>query len=162
MVMESGNGAQDWAGVLEQSSASRLLRDTPLLLDTLTVIHLVAVGLMLVVLLALDTRLLRATRTPLHLDLSTPLTVAAVALAVVIATGGILFATNPSQCLSGAWFTVKLVLVLVVAFNAAWMYHTVHRGLRQRAPFPPRLRIAAMASLTGWGLLVLVSVLPAG
>jgi hypothetical protein len=160
--MESGSGTQDWASVLEQSSASRLLRDTPLLMDALTVLHLIAAGIMLVVLLGLDTRLLRATRLPLHLDLSTPLTVAAVALAVVIATGGILFATNPHHCLSSAWFPVKLLLVLVVALNATWMYRTVHRGLRQRRALPPRLRMAAMASLTGWGLLVLVSVLPPG
>lgn len=162
MVTESGSGAQDWTSVLEQSSASRLLRDAPWLLDTLTILHLLAVGVMLVVLLALDTRLLRATRSPVHLDLSTPLTVAAVALAVVVVTGGILFATDPGAFLSSDWFPVKLLLVLVVALNAAWMYRTVHRGLRQRQALPPRLRIAAFASLTGWGLLVLVSVLPPG
>lgn len=162
MATESGIGAQDWTSVLEQSSASSLLRDAPLLLDALTILHLLAAGVMLVVLLGLDTRLLRATRSPLRLDLSTPLTVAAVALAVVVVTGGILFATDPGTCLASAWFPVKLLLVLVVALNAAWMYRTVHRGLRQRQALPPRLRIAAMASLTGWGLLVLVSVLPPG
>lgn len=160
--MDSGNGTQGWLGVLEQSSASRLLRDAPLLLDALTALHLIAVGVMLVVLLGLDTRLLRATRSPLRLDLSAPLTVAAVALAVVVATGGILFATNPGECLSSAWFPVKLLLVLAMALNATWMYRAVHRGLQQRQPLPPKLRMAAMASLTGWGLLVLVSVLPAG
>lgn len=160
-MVESGNSAS-WVDVLEQSSASRLLRDAPWLMDALTVLHLVAVGVMLVVFLALDTRLLRDVRSPLRLDLSTPLTIAAVALAVVLATGGVLFAADPTTCLGSNWFPLKLLLLLGVAFNAAWMYRTVHRGIRQRQPLPPRLRTAAMASLTGWCLLVTVSVLPPG
>ena len=159
---DSGNSTMAWVGVLEQSTASRLLRDAPLLMDVLTILHLLAVGIMLVVFLALDTRLLRSMHTPLRLDLSTPLTIAAVALAVVLATGGVLFAADPSPCLGSPWFPLKLVLLLGMALNAVWMYRSVHRELRQRQPLPPRLRTAAMASLTGWFLLVMVSVLPPG
>jgi hypothetical protein len=155
-------GAQDWVSVLEQSSASRLLRDAPLVMDTLTTLHLVAVGVLLVVLLGLDTRLLRATRQPLRLDLSTPLTVAAVALAVVLVSGGILFAANPGPSLQSVWFPLKLCLGFGIAVNATWMYRHVHRGLRQRHALSPRLPLAVGASLTGWGLLLAISVLPPG
>ncbi len=162
-MSEAGEyGAQDWAGVLEQSSASRLLRDAPLILDALTILHLIAVGVLLVVLLALDTRLLRSRRQLLRIDLSTPLTVAAVAMAVVLVSGGILFATNPAPFLDSVWFPLKLVLVLAVALNATWMYRHVHRRLRQPEALSPRLPLAAGASLAGWGMLIVISVLPPG
>lgn len=154
--------AQAWTSVLEQSSASRLLREAPLVLETLTILHLIAVGVLLVVLLGLDTRLLRAARQSPRIDLSAPLTVAAVALAVALVSGGILFAANPTQYLGSAWFPVKLVLVIGVALNATWMYRHVHLGLRQRQSLSPRLPWAAGASLAGWGLLVAVSLLPPG
>lgn len=162
MGESSEYGTQSWVGVLEQSSASRLLRDAPVLMDALTALHLIAAGVMLVVLLGLDTRLLRAGREPLRIDLSTPLTVAAVALAILLATGGILFAANPTPFIGGVWFPLKLVLILAVALNASWMYRHVHRGVRERQALPPRLRLAAGASLAGWGLLIVVSLLPPG
>ncbi len=76
-------------------------------------------------------------------------------LAVVVGSGLLLFAADWDTYLYSAVFWLKMLLVLLLLVNGVLLTQAEHAALRREARAWPRLRFAAIVSLTLWTLTTL-------
>ncbi|ARP83815.1 DUF2214 domain-containing protein [Bordetella genomosp. 8] len=114
--------------------------------------HIVALGVLIGAVTALDLRLLRS-RATLPLREAGPYLshLAASGLAVAALTGLLLFSVKPDEYLGNRAFLIKLAVIAAGVLNALWVHAGPHwRSAQQGVAIPARLRVHAVASLALW------------
>lgn len=76
-------------------------------------------------------------------------------LAIAVASGLLLFAADWDTYLYSTVFWLKMLLVLLLVVNGLMLTRAEHAALRRDARAWPRLRVAAIVSLTLWMLTTL-------
>jgi len=134
-------------------------RDTSWLFPACQCIHLSAICLLFVALLAMDLRLLGFAR-EIPLKVLNPLAVlAGCAFVVILITGYTMVSAFPENYWPNWIFKVKVALILLAVANAGWFVLGEHRqltGLGAGAQVSRRIKILALASLTLWTSILIV------
>lgn len=116
---------------------------------TVNATHIAAIGLLFGSVVALDLRLLGVWRSIALADLARPLvTIAAVGLALAVASGLLLFATRADEYAALGIFRVKLVLI-AIGTTSALAHHLRYGRTLTDAP-AGALRFAGTTSLLCW------------
>lgn len=153
MEHEEGAGAPAWALAVEQSAFAETVRDSLWLYPAANLTHLLGLTLLVGSMVLLDLRLLGLARRLLPAaSLSRYLTPFAVAgLALMVASGLVLFSADAGPLITNPVFRLKLLVIAAgianaVAFRVAWQRRLP--GWEER---PPLLgRVQAGASLLLW------------
>ncbi len=85
-----------------------------------------------------------------------PLTIAGFVL--VMATGILLFLSNPLQYYHSVWFRGKVIFLVLAAANIAWFHLRVQKSQPDwdaAAGPPAKVKLAAVVSLASWALVIL-------
>jgi uncharacterized protein YacL len=80
------------------------------------------------------------------------------AFAVMVATGLLIFYSNPVHYYHNIFFRIKVVLLVVAGVNIALFHGRIHRRVAEweRAPLPPRAaRLAGAISLIAWAGIII-------
>lgn len=143
---------------LERTALASAVREGTWLYPAIETVHVLALATLFGGIALLDARILGAARTiPLDALARHVLRPARVAFAVLVATGGLLFAADAAALVGNAAFQTKMVLVpLAVAnalvFQAGWFGRL--RRLGPAAPLPPVAKVFAAASLALWAAVI--------
>jgi hypothetical protein len=134
----------------DHTSIAQAIRDSRILFPVIESIHLLALAVLLGAILVLNLRLLKKVLTTQTLaavaESLAPLTIGG--LAVMIASGSLLFASEALKCYESPPFRCKMIL-LAAAIVFQWI---VARPVTRTVPEPGRFRSAATAlvSLILW------------
>ena len=129
-----------------------LLRESAIAYPLVNAAHILGIGLLIGAIATLDLRLLGLFRATPLAHLAPPLwRVAATGLALAALTGFLLFSTRPQSYLANPAFLAKLALIAAGVVNAL----ILHRAAAWRSGLisgmvGPRLRVAALLSLSIW------------
>jgi hypothetical protein len=132
--------------------AAAFLRDSTLAYATLNAAHILAIGLVVGSIAALDLRVLGLFRDVPLGALASPLSrVAAAGVALAVATGFLLFSVRPIAYAHNPAFLTKISLVAVGVVNALVLRNNRHWRAARDGGLPHlSVRIAAAASLLNW------------
>jgi hypothetical protein len=145
---------QDVLAAIEASGVGQAMRGAAWLYPAVQVAHLAGMATLVGPVLLLDLRLLGVGRSlPLPEVARALLRCAAVGLAVVLPSGGLLFAAQATALPANPAFQAKLALLALAAANAAAFHAGAGRGMAawgagQGAPVAAR--VAACVSLACW------------
>ncbi len=147
------NGLQPWLQSLQDLPLAVAIREGALLFPLIETVHVAAIALVVGTIARLDLRLLNLS--------ARDRTVAALArevlpwtwgaFAVALASGGLMFLSNPIRYAADGPFRLKLLLLLLVGLNAAVFHAVSGRRLARWAAAPPlHARLAGAVSLLLW------------
>jgi hypothetical protein len=143
----------DWLLALENSALGELVRSSAQLYAALQVAHLLSMAALVGSGLVLDVRLLGLTRMSLGqlLRLTDPLL--AVAAAVALVTGLLMFTAEATTMAANPAFRVKVVLIGMLVGNALGFQLGARRSLASWADAarpPIAARVAGGTAIVGW------------
>jgi hypothetical protein len=148
-----------WQWLVETPVAA-FVREAAWAYPLLETVHIVGLALVVGPILAFDLRLLgwhrdiAVDRLAAHL-----LPLVMTGIAVNVASGGLLFASDAVEFAANPALQAKLALIVVALLNALWFQSRVfpdHYTWRQGTPAPPTARLAAAVSILLW-LMVLTA-----
>lgn len=142
-----------WALWLEQTSLAVAVRSSTWLYPGVEVVHLIGLGLLVGTAVAFDIRLLTAAAwLPVEALAAHLLPWARTGFALLVVSGGLLFAANASSYLT--WlFLLKMSAIAVATSNATLFHRGVFLSVESwgHAPRTPMAaRVAAVVSLCSW------------
>jgi hypothetical protein len=144
-------GATPWSvALLESQYAWPFLEST----------HVLTLALFMGTAAINDLRLLGLgfTRVPAGEVTSQLLRITRIAFAVMVATGVLIFYSNPVHYYHNMFFRVKVILLFVAGANIALFHGRIHRSVAQwqHAARPPRAaRVAGAVSLVAWAGIII-------
>lgn len=145
---------ETFASALHATALSRELRASLWLYPLVNTGHVVGIALLFGGIVPLDLRLLGCfRRVPLEHLAGTLVPVAVGGLALAVATGALLFATQPRDYVAEPLFGIKLALIAAAVANALLLRRSPRWTLGGMAPATeprPAWRIAAAASILLW------------
>jgi len=143
----------DWLLALENSAVGELMRSSVQLYAGVQIAHLLSMAALVGTGLVLDVRLLGLTRMPLAelLRLTDPLL--AVAAAVALVSGLLMFTGEATTMAANPAFKVKVVLIGMLVGNALGFQFGARRSLplwADAARPPIGARVAGAIAIVGW------------
>jgi hypothetical protein len=143
----------DWLQALESSAVGDLVRSSARLYAALQIAHLLSMAALVGSGLVLDLRLLGLTRMSVSqlLRLTDPLL--AIAAAVALVTGLVMFTAEATTMAANPAFKVKVVLIGMLVGNALGFQLGARRSLplwADAAPPPIAARVAGAMGIVGW------------
>ena len=140
---------------IQDTQSSTAIRESLLVFPILEGIHLLGLALMMAPVMMFDLRLVgviwpgdAASKVKRQF-----LPITFFGFSVMIATGSLLFWSEPVRCWESGYFRVKVVLLALAGLNALVFHSTLDRHISDwdtAAPPPSRARLAGVMSLTLW------------
>ncbi|HLQ76424.1 MAG TPA: DUF6644 family protein [Terriglobia bacterium] len=145
----------EWCARLEASSLSTRIRESELFWWYIEGGHLMALAVMLGPALMLDLRLIGVlwTGDPVSKVEKRFLPITITGFGVVVATGLLLFISEPVKCYESPYFRIKMCLILIAGLNALVFHSTIDRRRDEwntTLPTPRSARVAGVLGLLIW------------
>ena len=135
---------------LQHTWFGQLAHRTPLLFSICETIHFVGLSVLVGALLLMDLRMLGFCKSiPLRSVLKLA-PVAGIGLGLNVASGAVMFATNPA-------FILKMIMVVLATANASWFILVGHQRKQSAVAAPSgNIKIPAIVSLVLWAVVILL------
>ena len=144
---------------INDSAIGTLVRENGLLFPWLEVLHVLAISVVVGSIAIVDLRLigLASTTYPISRLTKSMLPMTWIAFAFALASGALLFSSQPINYFENTAFRGKMLLLLAAGLNMAFFHLLTMRGLAlwdRDAPTPLAARIAGIMSILIWVLIV--------
>ena len=145
---------------LEQTRLGSAIAESDYAFPIIEGVHLIGLSIAIGLLFITDLRLADVVlkRVPAAVVLKQLLPWVLGGFVAILFTGGLLFTAEASAMLNNPAFAFKLVFIAIAAVNAAYFEFVIARRpgvLEGAGALPASVRMAGIASLTLWGLVIL-------
>ena len=143
----------------QQNPLGDAARDITWLFSACEAVHFIGLTIMAGALLIIDLRILGFIRQADHRTVEKLIPIAVVGFALNLISGVTLFASDPFMYWPNPAFKLKLLFIAIAGANAIWFAfltskHSLAQSMRTRKP--TLLKAAALLSLVGWLMVILL------
>ena len=142
---------------LQHTWFGQLAHRTPLLFSICETIHFVGLSVLVGALLLMDLRMMGFCKSiPLRSVLKLA-PVAGIGLGLNVASGAVMFASQPIMYWTNPAFILKMIMVVLATANASWFILVGHQRKQSAVAAPSgNIKIPAIVSLVLWAVVILL------